>query len=146
MGQVDWFLDQLRRREDHAEADRMNADPWRDLPADNYCIGREPGDPAVRVTAPSQQECADAWRDFPRQPGTRLSWVRPGFGRYELRTAEQQTIASFRELREVIAAGGRTFTWKRVTKSSWPEIAGTISNDLPGALAHILGREAGERC
>src|SRR5215468_9953220 len=27
---VDWFLEQLRRREDPAAADRMNADPWRD--------------------------------------------------------------------------------------------------------------------
>jgi DivIVA domain-containing protein len=63
-GAVDWFLGQLRRREDPAEAARMNADPWHALPADPYCIRREPGDLAGRIAAPSKQECADAWRDF----------------------------------------------------------------------------------
>ena len=144
MGQVDWFLEQLRRREDPAEADRMNADPWRDLPADGYCIRREPGDPAGRITAPSEQDYADAWRDFARQPGTRLSWVKTGFLGCELRTAEQQTIASVndRAFKTTLAAGGRTFTWKRVTKSSWPGIADTISNDLPGIYRPASGASA----
>src|SRR5262245_39481442 len=48
-GAVDWFLEQLRRREDPAEAARMNADPWRDLPAEPYCIHREPADLAGRI-------------------------------------------------------------------------------------------------
>lgn len=70
------------------------------------------------------QECAGAWRDFGQQPGTHLRWVSAGAVRRELRTAEQQTIASLRYGRPTtISTGGRTFTWKRVTGSSWPDIA-----------------------
>jgi DivIVA domain-containing protein len=138
---VDWFLEQLRRREDPAEADPANADPWHDLAADPYCIRREPGHLAGRIAAPSELECADAWRDFDQQPGTRLSSVAAGAVRRELRTAEQQTIASVRPT--TVAAGGRTFTWRWVTQSSWPGIAETISRDRPGAPAHMLNRQAG---
>jgi DivIVA domain-containing protein len=120
VGAVDWFLKQLRTAE-HSELARMNADPWRDLAADVYYIRRKPGDPAGRIRTPSEQEYADAWCDFARQPGIRLSWVRTGAGRRELRTTKQQTIASRAGLLHVtLIAGGRTFTWKLVTRSSWP--------------------------
>lgn len=143
---VDWFLNQLRR-EDPSEVARANADPWRDLAAEPYDIRREPGDPAVRTAALSPQECADAWRNFDRQPGTRLSWMWTGRVRRELRTADQQAVASFRgswwdvggiDLRggNTLSAGGRTYTLKRVTRSAWPSIAETISRDLPHAPAH----------
>jgi len=142
-GAVDWFLGQLWRREDPAEADRMNADPWGALAADPYCIRREPGDPARRVAKPSKQAYKDAWDDFARQPGTRLSWVRTGARRNELRTAEQQPIASSGPGRPAaLTAGGRTFTWIRVTKSSWPGIATTISPEYPYAAAHMRKRQA----
>jgi DivIVA domain-containing protein len=145
-GAVDWFLEQLRRREDPAGAARMNADPWHALPADPYCIRREPGDLAGRIAAPSKQECADAWRDFARQPGARLSWVRAGALRDELRTADQRAVASrHRGLSATLAAGGRTFTWKRVGWSSLPGIAETISRDLPNAPAHLLQPQADDR-
>jgi hypothetical protein len=153
---VDWFLNQIRHREDPSEAARANADPWRELAAEPYDIHSEPGDPAVRTAAPSPQECADAWRDFDRQPGTRLSWVRTGLGRRELRTADQQAVASFRrswwDVRgpiprggNTLSAGGRTFTFKRVTPSAWPTIAETISRDLPHAPAHAGYTDDGYR-
>lgn len=135
---VDWFLDQLARRADHFEPAGMTADPWRDLAVVNYFTRRGPGG-ADRAAAPSRrarrkdenrnleylaQECADAWRDFGQQPGTHLRWVRAGAVRHELRTTEQQTIASLRHGRPTtISTGGRTFTWKQVTRSSWPDIA-----------------------
>jgi DivIVA domain-containing protein len=152
-GPVDWFLEQLRRREDPSEIARTNADPWRDLAADPYCIR------GGLVAAPSKQECADAWRDFGHQPGTRLSLVTTGVTRQELRTAEQQTVAVFVSryplfvrlrlntypLFATAEAGGRTFTMKRVTRSSWPGIAETISRDRPGAPAHSPKRQTDKK-
>jgi hypothetical protein len=145
-GPIDWFLEQLRR-EDPAEMARMNADPWRDLATDPYCIRRQPGDIAGHIAAPSQQEYADAWRDFGQQPGTRLSLVPTGAGRHELRTAEQQTVATaqYRLATTTLNAGGRTLTLEAVTVRSWPGIAGTISRDRPDLPAHALRRQAGER-
>jgi DivIVA domain-containing protein len=137
-GAVDWFLEQFRRQNDPAEATRMNADPWRDLATDPYCIRRKPGDLTRRVARPSDQEYADAWDDFARQPGTRLSWVRTGALRDELRTADQRAVASGRRgLPATLTAGGRTFTMKRVTQSSWPGFARTISREYPHAAAHM---------
>jgi hypothetical protein len=157
-GAVDWFLDYLRRREDPSEQARRNADPWRDLDADPYHIRSEPGDLARHVERPSQQQYADAWRDFGQQPGIRLSWVRTGAMRRELRAADQQTVASFRygtaaflggqpsfRGNHTLGAGGRTFTLQRVTRSAWPGIARTISHDQPCEPAHVLQRQADDR-
>jgi len=136
---VDWFLDLLARREDHSEPTGMSADPWRGLAVVNYVTRPGPGGLAGRTAAPSRrarrkyenqdqkylaQQCAAAWRDFGQQPGTHLRWVRARAVRCDLRTAEQQTIASLRYGRPTtISTGGRTFAWKKVTKSSWPDIA-----------------------
>jgi len=87
---VDWFLHQFLRQEDPSQAARDNADPWRDLDADPYYIYRQPDDLAARIAMPFEEECADAWRDFGQQPGTRLSWVRTGALRRELRTINDQ--------------------------------------------------------
>lgn len=144
---VDWFLDQLHCREDASQSAGMSADPWRDLPVGNHFTRSVPGDPAEHLVAPSRQarrkqesarrkqethdlaqECADAWHDFGQQPGTHLQWVRAGPTRRELRTAEQQTIASRRWSRSItVGTGGRTFTWTRVSGSSLPGIAETVS-------------------
>jgi hypothetical protein len=117
------------------------ADPWQDLSTEN-----PPPEEAWRAlpVRPSQrrawkahwdqsrenwqhlaQECEGEWHDFGQQPGTHLRLVRTGImGRSELRTAEQQTIARRRDWPgTAISAGGRTFTWKEVTGSSWPGIA-----------------------
>jgi hypothetical protein len=143
-GAVDWFLEQLWLRENPAGADRMNADPWRDLAADPYCIRREPGHPAGRVARPSPQACADAWDDFARQPGTRLSWVRTGAWRDELRTADQRAVASRRlwPLPETLTADRGTFTWREVSRSARPGIAKAISREYPYAAAHMRKRQA----
>jgi DivIVA domain-containing protein len=154
-GAVDWFLDQLRRQEDPSEVARTNADPWRDLAAEPYAIRREPGDPVGRITAPSDQEYADAWRDFGQQPGTRLWWVRTGAMCRELRTADQQTLASFRYAtawaaspsfngNHTLSSGGRTFTLKRVTRSASPGIAEIITRDRLGA-AHSMRQKLYDR-
>ena len=139
---VDWFLEQLRRRDDPAGMARADADPWRDLAADPYYIRREPGDLAGHVAAPSPQEYADDWRDFGQQPGTRLSLVWAGGRRYELRTAEQQTTAAVHYgLRfPALSTDGRTFTMTWVTPSAWAGTAGTISRD-PLREAHMLRRQ-----
>jgi DivIVA domain-containing protein len=148
-GAVDWFLEQLRQ-EDPSEMARMNANPWRDLAADPYCIRREPGDLAGCVAAPSRQEYAYAWRDFGQRPGTRLSSLRAGAMRRELRTAEQQTVATlrYRLLSETLSASGRTFIWKRVAdladKPAFRERAEPISRDRPGAPVHALERQTDE--
>jgi DivIVA domain-containing protein len=145
---VDWFLDQLRRQEDQSDLAGIDADPWRDLPVGNYFTRSGPSDLAEPTATPSQQErgkraregndlaqeCADAWHDFGQQPGARLRWVRAGVVRHELRTAEQQTVASLRDVRltardlrdlrhTTLSSGGRTFTWKQVTRSAWPGVA-----------------------
>ena len=141
-GPIDWFLEQLRR-EDPAEMARMNADPWRDLATDPYCIRRQPGDIAGRIAAPSQQEYEAAWRDFDQQPGTRLSLVPTGAMRHELRTAEQQTVAAVGDRlgTTTLNAGRRTFTLKRVR--SGPGIDGAISRDRPDLPAHTWMSQAG---
>ena len=74
-------------------------------------------------------ECANAWRDFAQQPGIHLRWGRAGrlwATRYELRTAERQTIASRDRPPRTVNAGGSSFTYKktdipaRSTADSWP--------------------------
>lgn len=128
---VDWFLNQLRSRDDR---DGAGADPWRDLVVADYFTRSGPGLP---------QECAGGCRDFGQVPGTPLRWVWAGVRRRELHTAEQQTIAS-RYGRftpsgywstATFSVGVRTFTSKWVTGSSWPgvaEIADRRARDFDG--------------
>ena len=140
-GPVDWFLDQLRHRED--EAARADVDPWRDLAADPYCIR---SDLDGLVAAPSPQKYAEAWRDFQQPPGTRLSWVSTGALRRELRTTDLRTVAAVRYGRaKTLSIGGRTYTFKIVTRFSWRGIAGTISPDQPGIPAHTLKPQTSDR-
>ena len=107
------------------------------------------------ITAPSPKQYADEWREFGQQPGTRLSWVRTGARHRELRTADQQTVASVRYAAATLhflsfggnytlSAGGRTFTLNRATKSAWPGIAETISCDRLGA-GRNLQRQTDDR-
>ena len=128
----------------------MNADPWSELAA----YPSEPGGRglASRIVvpsrfAPSAREYADAWRDFDQQPGARLSEVWTGGMRHELRTAEQQTVAVVRHrlVSATVGAGGRTFTWERVSRSSWPGIAETISRDQLGKPVSMLGRQTDKK-
>jgi DivIVA domain-containing protein len=155
---VDLFLDQLVSWEDHSEPTGFSADPWRDLAVVNHFTRRGPGGLADHTAAPSRrvrrkdayqdleclaQECADAWRDFGQQPGTHLRWVRAGAVRHELRTTEQQTVASLRYGRPTtISTGGKTFIWKRVTGSSWPEIAEIVRHSRRGGIGRHFADES----
>lgn len=78
------------------------------------------------------QQCQRELRDFGQQPGSHLWLVRAGIVRRELRTADQQTLARLRDLvPTAVSAGGRTFTRKQVTGSSWPGIADMIRHSHP---------------
>lgn len=154
---VDWFLEQLQRQEDHPEPARIEADPWRDLPVGNYFTRKDPGGLTGHTARPSvlerqkqarqdqvylHQECRDAWGGFGQQPGTRLRWVPAGILRRELRTAEQQTIASLHtRLPATVSTGGSTFAWKRVTRSPWPDIASSQKPSRVVPPDHKLTRE-----
>lgn len=85
-------------------------------------------------------ECQNAWRDFGHQPGIYLRWGRArrgpwGDDRYELRTREQQTIASLYlgklpSTFESFAGanlGGRSFTKTRAARSLPLGIAGAVN-------------------
>jgi DivIVA domain-containing protein len=139
-GAVDWFLELIRCTEDHSELARMS-DPWRGWPAANYFSRRGPGDRAQDL-AYLALECAEACRDFGRVPGTQLRWVvTPGrypYLRGELHTADQREIATVRTrtcpvLKATVGTGGSTFTWRRVTGSARPGIAGQRHHDRGGS-------------
>jgi DivIVA domain-containing protein len=149
---VDWYLDQLLLQPVPTEPVETNADPWRDLAVAQLTQGKVTdrersittiGDMVERGLAASgfateqprnsrtnfAGECANAWRDFAQQPGMHLRWRRAGrlwAARYELRTAEQQTIASRDRRPRTVNAGGSSFTYKntdipaRSTADSWP--------------------------
>ena len=128
---VDWILDQLRRREDHGDLAGAGADPWRGLAMAKYFSRSEPG---------LAQECAAAWRDFSEVPGRQLRWVWAGAARRELRTAEQQTIASRHGQSATFGTGRRTFTRTQVTGSSWPDIAEIVRRSrLESSNRHFFG-------
>jgi hypothetical protein len=112
-----------------------DADPWRDLPVE--WPARSPWNllQAYKDGWHHSGECDREWRDFAKLPGTRLSWVYAGAkgGGPELRTADQQTIASYRGGGITISASGRTFTWKTVIRSSRPYVAGIVGDAPPGS-------------
>ena len=137
---VDWFLGQLLLRPGPREPAGIDADPWRDLAVAQLTQGG----------GGFLQACHSAWRDFGQHHGTRLRWVKatPGLfrsARYELRTADQQTIASRVEQHRTVEAGGRSFTWKKTpipgggTAGSWPpgvaELATRSGRDVAGRFA-----------
>lgn len=140
-------MDQLILRAGDAELAGPGDDPWRDL-AVAQCTrsgGSEPvpGNRKHRVKRKYfAKECENAWRDFGQQPGMYLRWGRArrgrwGDDRYELRTREQQTIASLylgklpSNLESFAGAslGERSFTETRAARSLSPrnaEIDGRI--------------------
>jgi len=136
---VDWFLDQLRRNEDPAEAALAHADPWRDLAADPFHIHRDPGALEGRAAPPPASRCADEWREFSEQPGTRLMWVRTGAMRYELRTAKQYPLVIMRRgLATTLTTGERTFKTKAGGRTPVPGISEVINRDRPGYPARTM--------
>ena len=134
---VDWFLDQLILHPGHAERAGTSADPWRDLPVAQFT--RDRVSDLAEQPRHSQpyfaEECRKAWRDFGQQPGMSLTWgwsgrLLPGLAlfRCELRTAEQQTVASGDWFADGLRVGERRFTRKRINSprrspGSWPGVA-----------------------
>ena len=111
-----------------------DADPWRDLPVEWPVLSQWNLLQAYKDGWHDSGEWKSEWRDFAEVPGTRLWWTWAGRRGGELRTADQQTIASFFGPRQAstVSASGRTFTRKAVTRSSWPYIAGIVGHAPPG--------------
>ena len=133
--------------------DTVSADPWRDLAVENHGVRvivterharREQMEQARQDWRRHVQKCADEWRDFSQQPGTHLRLVRAGVVRRELRTTEQQTVASLRGLQpNAVSVDGRTFTWKEVAGSSWLGIAELVrASHQEGDREHFLLADA----
>lgn len=100
---VDWFLGRFLPRPGPGEPAEMSADPWSDLDAvggrfTRGGAGGRAGHSAWRSRQGRHllhaEQCRKAWHEFGKQPGTylRLEWT--GIARRELRSAQQQTIAS----------------------------------------------------
>jgi DivIVA domain-containing protein len=98
-------------------------------------------------------ECWNAWRDFGHQPGTHLWSERAGWRR-ELRTAEQQTIASLQGFTwqnrgygqgQAVSVGGRSFTFKtgKAVRSSPPGIAEIAARSTRDTAGHFAAKRAG---
>jgi hypothetical protein len=127
---VDWFLDQFLLPPGHCELDAIAEDPWGDLPV-------------IRVAQRTSEnyafelQCDSAWRDFGQLPGTHLWFGKTDRGLTELRTAEQQTLASVRgSWRETFSAGGRSFTLHRPSGSSSPAVAEFLARAVRDDLGH----------
>ena len=156
---VDWVLSQLRHQED-PEAD---ADPWRNLPAWRYSMASpdasagELASPAMRGAAMPRvgriqaakdyaQECAEARRDFGAQPGTQLGLVKTSVGRRELRTVDQDTLASVRTIpARTFVRDGRIYRLSRVRAAQWPAVAAEIGDERIGSPAHLPRTEPAAR-
>jgi DivIVA domain-containing protein len=148
---VDWVLLQLHRQDDPA----ARADPWRSLPIRRYDMASPDGSatglagPArhgaaipvaarVRAARDYARECAEAWGDFGVPPGARLSLVKTGVARSELRTAAQYALVSVRTApTRALDRDGRTYRLSRVKAAQWPAVAAEIGDDRPGSPAHL---------
>ncbi len=164
---VDWFLEQLARGPNDCELAGLCPDPWGELTVAQFTRSsvsdpaKEPG----KWRKDFARECENAWRDFDQQPGIYLRWERVG-GRFraarfefELRMADQQTIASVRGWpiygRMTVNAAGRSFTVNtpkiraRSTADSWPpgiaEIAARSWRDHAGHFAADTMKASAQR-
>jgi hypothetical protein len=146
---VDWFLSQLLLLADCSRLPGIGGDPWRDL-GDVAQLTRSGADGAdrhrgVQAWLASDKhfagECANAWRDFGQEPGTRLLYGRARGG-HELCAADGETIA-FRggQLRvQTVSTGGRSFTFKKIrparsTPPGFAEILARSERDFDGHFA-----------
>jgi hypothetical protein len=127
---VDRFLDRFLLPAGHFELDGIADDPWGDLPVARFAEGN-----AKEYSFYSR--CENAWRDFGQVPGTRLWWGKAARGLTELRTAEQQTLASVRRIwSETFSAGGRSFTLQRPSGSSSPAVAELLARAVRAEAGH----------
>lgn len=115
---VDWFLDQFLLP-DHGEPGGIADDPWGDLPVTQLAQGGPEKDSYA-------YQCQSAWDDFGQLPGTHLWFAKVAGGLTELRTADQQPLASVLGSRnQTFSASGRSFTLQRTSAadSSSPAVA-----------------------
>jgi DivIVA domain-containing protein len=116
---VDWFLDQFLLSPDQYEPGGIAEDPWGDLPVTQLARERP-----SKFSYAYQGESLS--RDFDQMPGTHLRFGKAASGLSELRTEEQQTLASVWGLRsKTFSAGGRSFILRRTSsaESSSPAVA-----------------------
>lgn len=159
---VDWFLDQLILHPGHVGRPGTSADPWRDLPVAQFTRGRVNGPAGQRrhVQPYFAEECRKAWRGFGQQPGMSLTWgwsghLLPNLAllRCELRTAEQQTVASGDWFADRLRVGERRFARKRLNSArrspgSWPGLAEAYAlnwRDFVGHFAAVTTGKSGMR-
>jgi len=125
---VDWFMDQLLRPS-HDELAGMSEDLWRDLGVTavfSRSVGRKY----------FNKDCDDGWRNFGQVPGVHLRWEDG-----ELRSAEQQTLASVAGGIVSLGSGGRRFTIRAAgSAGSWSpdisELEARSFRDLAGHLSN----------
>jgi hypothetical protein len=135
---VDWFLDRFLPQ-DYVEPTGTSADPWRDVGDVTQLVRGGisalarcyPGHKPTREEAWNwfAGQCQQAWRDFGQHPGRHLRWGSQIFkpGRFELRTADQQTLASSDPARG-ISVGGRNFIFQYPgSPESLPPVIGEIA-------------------
>jgi hypothetical protein len=151
---VDWVLDQILRCSDRSELAGLSADPWRDLAVAQYTLSGISGrtQPPKQLRKYFAEECRNAWRNFRQQPGTYLRWeqvnrLRGHIGEFELRTADQQTIASMFRYARIFNVVGRSFTVNgpeipaRSTADSWaPGIAELAARSWRDNTGHYAAK------
>jgi DivIVA domain-containing protein len=172
---VDWFLGQILPQ-DHFEPTGSGADPWRGV-GDVAQLVRDGVSGLAKRYPPPQKptsrqtwewfagQCENAWRDFGQQPGVQLWWGQAGRALWELRTAEQQTLASlqgrliysmlwgrgpmvtalWRWESKTACVGQSSFTFRKMNpaRSSSPviaEIAARTAQDEDGHFAETTRR------
>jgi hypothetical protein len=117
---VDRFLNRFLLPPGHYELDGIADDPWGDLPVARFAEG-------TAEKYGFELQCDSAWGNFGQMPGTRVWFGKAARGLTELRTAEQQTLASVRDSwsKTTFSAGGRSFTLQRTSaaESSSPGVA-----------------------
>jgi len=150
---VDWLLGQFLGR---VELTEISANPWRGLAVSQLAPGEVGGlaERHRRGRARRQQGgeyfvevCENAWRDFGQLPGMHLLWGKAGRGVSELRTADQQTLASARGgwSKTTVSVGGKSFavknTYGRDGRRVWFE--DTPDEPRPG-VADFYARVSGD--
>jgi hypothetical protein len=135
---VDRFLDRFLSP-GHFERGEIVDDPWWELPVAQFGEGNP-------KKYSFYSRCENAWRDFGQVPGTRLWFGKATRGLNELRTAEQQTLASVRGSRsKTFSTGGRSFTLQRTSagESSSPAVAALLARAAEAEAGHYIGIRIG---
>jgi DivIVA domain-containing protein len=144
---VDCFLGRFVAR-DRLEPGGVNADPWRDLAVAQLTRSSTSAAKASWLASREDfsNECAGAWKDFGQLPGVHLRWGWVGGGRNELRTAEEEAIASLQDdirhtSSELMTASisGRSFSLRRTDPagSSSPGIAEITARSFRNKRGHF---------